>query len=182
MDVDQLLADDDVDVVAICSSHQFHAEQVVAVARAGKRGVLCETPLATTVEEAERITVVSAESGIPVVVGAMHAYDPAVAASFQALDAQGADTQLLHVRTFLPANNAMVDLATDPLLPRPPTRRPESDALEAEVAMLRGGSGGSPLTTCRSSGPCCQGFQEVTSAAAVHPFGYSPTGCWTLGR
>jgi myo-inositol 2-dehydrogenase/D-chiro-inositol 1-dehydrogenase len=171
-DVDQLLADDDVDVVAVCSPHQFHADQVAAAARAGKRGVLCEKPLGTTVDEARRIAAVSAETGIPVVVGAMHAYDPAVVASFQALNVQAADTQLVHVRTYLPANGAMVDLATDPLPSPSPTRAAEPDALEAEVAMLRGGILGlatHDLPLVRSILP---EITEVTSATTVRPFGY----------
>ena len=59
-DVQVLLDDPDVDVVAICSPHQFHADQVEAAARAGKRAILCEKPLATSVEEAQRIADVSA--------------------------------------------------------------------------------------------------------------------------
>jgi myo-inositol 2-dehydrogenase/D-chiro-inositol 1-dehydrogenase len=78
--MEQLLDDPTVDVVAICSPHQFHADQVAAAADAGKRGILCEKPLATTVEQAQRIADLSKSSGIPVVVGAMHAYDPAWAA------------------------------------------------------------------------------------------------------
>jgi predicted dehydrogenase len=80
-DVQVLLDDPAVDVVAVCSPHQFHADQVEAAAKAGKRAVLCEKPLATSVEQAQRIADVSASSGMPVVVGAMHAYDPPVVAA-----------------------------------------------------------------------------------------------------
>jgi Oxidoreductase family, NAD-binding Rossmann fold len=45
----------EVGVVAICSPGQFHAAQVEAATAAGKRGILCEKPLATTVEEAQLI-------------------------------------------------------------------------------------------------------------------------------
>ena len=44
--VPTLLEDPDVDVVAICSPGQFHAEQVEAATAAGKRAILCEKPLA----------------------------------------------------------------------------------------------------------------------------------------
>src|SRR4051794_35275102 len=47
-DYDQLLADPRVDVVAVCSPHQFHAAQVIAACRAGKKAVLCEKPFATS--------------------------------------------------------------------------------------------------------------------------------------
>ena len=53
--VQTLLEDPEVDVVAICSPGQFHAEQVEAATAAGKRAILCEKPLATTVEETQLI-------------------------------------------------------------------------------------------------------------------------------
>ena len=63
-DVDAVMADGSVDVVAICSPHEFHADQIAAAAYAGKRGILCEKPLATTAEEAQRVAEVSRSSGI----------------------------------------------------------------------------------------------------------------------
>ncbi|CAM5634051.1 Inositol 2-dehydrogenase/D-chiro-inositol 3-dehydrogenase [Streptomyces tendae] len=73
---DALIADPDVDVVAVCSPHRFHAEQVIAACEAGKRAVLCEKPLAVSLAEAERIGEASRRTGVPVVVGAMHLFDP----------------------------------------------------------------------------------------------------------
>jgi len=67
--VDDLLQDATVEVVAVCSPHQFHAEQVIAACRAGKRAVLCEKPFATTTDEASRIAQVSVETGVPIIVG-----------------------------------------------------------------------------------------------------------------
>src|SRR5829696_5750386 len=64
--MEELLGDKDVEVVAICSPHRFHAEQVIAACRAGVRGVLCEKPFATTAEEATQIAQVSAETGVPI--------------------------------------------------------------------------------------------------------------------
>lgn len=46
--VQAVLDNPSVDVVAVCSPHQFHAEQVAAICAAGKRGILCEKPLATS--------------------------------------------------------------------------------------------------------------------------------------
>lgn len=74
--LDTLLDDPAVDVVAICSPHAFHAAQVIATCRAGKKAVLCEKPFAMSAEEAEEIAAVSAETGVPIVVGAMHTFDP----------------------------------------------------------------------------------------------------------
>ena len=74
--IEQLLDDPAVDVVAVCSPHQFHAAQVITACRAGVKGVLCEKPFATSGEEASEIAAVSAETGVPILVGAMHAFDP----------------------------------------------------------------------------------------------------------
>jgi homoserine dehydrogenase len=47
-DIEAILNDEAVDVVAICSPPEFHAEQANAACRAGKRVVFCEKPLVTT--------------------------------------------------------------------------------------------------------------------------------------
>src|SRR5690348_14645928 len=44
--IEELLGDPLVDVVAVCGPHQFHAAQVIAACRAGKKAVLCEKPFA----------------------------------------------------------------------------------------------------------------------------------------
>lgn len=49
-----LLADDDIDVVYVCSPNDLHREHVIAALRSG-RHVLCEKPLASTLAEAEAI-------------------------------------------------------------------------------------------------------------------------------
>ena len=91
--VDELLADRAVDVVAICSPPAFHAEQVLAAIAAGVQGILCEKPFAVTLAEAEALAAAARAARIPLVVGAMHAYDPAWAA---AMDAWGALTETAH--------------------------------------------------------------------------------------
>ncbi|WP_394552801.1 Gfo/Idh/MocA family protein [Agromyces sp. MMS24-JH15] len=74
---DELLADPDTEVVVIASPDRFHAEQVERACAAGKRAVLCEKPLALSHAEADRIGEAAAATGVPVLVGAMHTYDPA---------------------------------------------------------------------------------------------------------
>jgi len=51
-DLDAVLARDDIDAVVICSENVQHARLTIAAAEAGKH-VLCEKPLATTVEDAQ---------------------------------------------------------------------------------------------------------------------------------
>ncbi|WP_350225141.1 Gfo/Idh/MocA family oxidoreductase [Arthrobacter sp. efr-133-R2A-120] len=50
--LDELLSDDSIDAVYISSRNQHHCRQTIAAARAGKH-VLCEKPVATTLDEAQ---------------------------------------------------------------------------------------------------------------------------------
>jgi predicted dehydrogenase len=51
----QLIERDDIDLIDICTPGDTHAEIAIAALEAGKH-VLCEKPLANSVEEAERMT------------------------------------------------------------------------------------------------------------------------------
>ncbi|MEU6720496.1 MFS transporter [Nonomuraea sp. NPDC046802] len=80
--VEELLADPAVEIVAVCSPHAFHAEQAEAACLAGKKAVLVEKPPATTLDDARRIAKASKDTGGPIVVGAVHTYDPAFKLTF----------------------------------------------------------------------------------------------------
>jgi predicted dehydrogenase len=58
-----MLAEPDLDVVAVCSYHRLHKEQVVAAARAGKH-VICEKPLALTLGDLREVQRVVHDAGI----------------------------------------------------------------------------------------------------------------------
>ena len=57
-----LLADPAIDAVSVCSSNVSHAEIAVAALEAGKH-VLCEKPMATTLEDCERMVAAAKKSG-----------------------------------------------------------------------------------------------------------------------
>ena len=59
----ELLARDQVDAVSICLPHSRHAEVAVAAAEAGLH-VLVEKPLATTLEEADRMIAAAQQHGV----------------------------------------------------------------------------------------------------------------------
>lgn len=66
-DLDELLADDSVDVVHVTSPNHAHYSQVLAILRAGKH-VICEKPLAmTSVESAEMVKVARASGKVAAV-------------------------------------------------------------------------------------------------------------------
>ncbi len=60
---DNMLKDDSIDVVHICTPNFLHFPQAKACLLAGKH-VVCEKPLAITIEEAEELVELSAEKGL----------------------------------------------------------------------------------------------------------------------
>ena len=60
---DEMLDDDRVDVVHICSPNELHHAQVMAALRAGKH-VVCEKPLALTAAQARELCSAAAELGL----------------------------------------------------------------------------------------------------------------------
>jgi hypothetical protein len=112
-DLDALLSDSSVDVVAICSPNRFHAAQVLASCAAGKRAVLCEKPLVTTHADAQLVDAASASSGVPILVGTMHAYDLAVSASRQVWENLPQTWYLIRSVIYIPPDSEFAGLSTD---------------------------------------------------------------------
>ncbi|NEB05376.1 Gfo/Idh/MocA family oxidoreductase [Streptomyces sp. SID13726] len=94
-----LIERDDVDLVDICTPGDSHAEIAVAALAAGKH-VLCEKPLANTVEEAERMALAAEEAhqrGQLAMVGFNYRRVPATALA-RRMVAEGRLGKLRHVR------------------------------------------------------------------------------------
>lgn len=171
--MEELLADPAVDVVAICSPHQFHAAQVIAACRAGKKAVLCEKPFAMNGEEAAAISAVSAETGVPIIVGAMHTFDPGWLAAEEAWGDLPGQVHTVRSSIVLPPNPRFEDFATE-IVGR--TQVPARDSTDPEVikAMLTGGVMGlaiHDLPLVRRFTPDLADV-EVLHAEIVRPFGY----------
>jgi predicted dehydrogenase len=95
----RLLSRSDIDLVDVCTPGDTHAEIAVAALQAGKH-VLCEKPLANSVEEAEtmvRAAERAGERGIRSMVGFTYRRVPAIAYARQ-LVAEGRLGRILHVR------------------------------------------------------------------------------------
>lgn len=69
-DVEELMADSNVDAVYIATPNHLHKSQCIAAARAGKH-ILCEKPLALTLEETRDISAAVAEAGVKLGMGYM---------------------------------------------------------------------------------------------------------------
>src|SRR6476661_7411898 len=94
-----LVARDDVDLVDICTPGDTHADIAIAALEAGKH-VLCEKPLANSVEEAERMTLAAetaAKNGVLSMCGFSYRRTPALALARRFVD-QGRLGEIRHVR------------------------------------------------------------------------------------
>ena len=64
----ELLNDEEINAVSICTPNVFHAPMSIAALQAGKH-VLCEKPMATTIEDAERMNKATNLSGKILMIG-----------------------------------------------------------------------------------------------------------------
>jgi len=173
-DMSAVLDDADVDVVVVCSPHHIHAEQVIAACRAGKKAVLCEKPFATTTEQAEAIAAVSAETGVPILVGAMHTFDPGWLAAKAHWGELPERARFIRSSIVLPPNPRYEDFATE-VITRPSFPPPDYGNPDVVAGMVRGGVLGlaiHDLPLVRAFLPHYDDI-DLLSAEVERPGGYS---------
>jgi predicted dehydrogenase len=73
----ELIESDEVDVVHICTPNHLHAELAEQALAAGKH-VICEKPLATTVQDAQRLVDLAAKTDVVTAVPFVYRYYPTV--------------------------------------------------------------------------------------------------------
>lgn len=76
-DFEALCRDTSVEAVYIASPHRFHAAQAIEAMEQGKH-VLVEKPLALTLEECDAVVKAAARTGMQLIVGHTHAFDPSI--------------------------------------------------------------------------------------------------------
>jgi predicted dehydrogenase len=106
----ELVARDDIDVIDVCTPGDSHAEITIAALRAGKH-VLCEKPLANTVEEAQAMVAAHETSGVKAMCGFNYRRVPA-AALMRRMVADGRIGTIRHVRA-----TYLQDWIADPKFP-----------------------------------------------------------------
>lgn len=172
--IDDLLADPAVEVVAICTPPFLHADQVIAAMEAGKKAVFCEKPLATTMEEAERIAEAAARTQVPLLVGTMHAYDPGWLAVLPIVEELSRTAHTVRSSIVLPFNDRFEDAATE-VLRRPAQEMPGEMDEETRAAVMSM----AVLALAVHDLPLVRRFlpdserTEVESAHLLSPFGYA---------
>ena len=171
---DELLADPAVEVVAICTPPFLHAEQVIQAMEAGKKAVFCEKPLATSLDEAHRIAEAADRTGVPLIVGAMHTFDPAWLAVLPVVEELATTAHTVRSSIVLPFNDRYEDLATE-IIERPAP--PNAGELDAEaranlMSMAVLGLAVHDLPLVRRFMPSGEEV-SVRAADLLSPFGYA---------
>jgi phthalate 4,5-cis-dihydrodiol dehydrogenase len=73
----ELVSDSGITAVHICSPNQVHHDQSKAALEAGKH-VMCEKPLALTLKDCDAVVAAAERTGMRLIVGHTHAFDPNV--------------------------------------------------------------------------------------------------------
>ena len=72
----EMLANEELDIISICTWPPLHCEMTVAAAESGIQGILCEKPMALNLGEADRMLEACEEAGTKLVIGHQHRFDP----------------------------------------------------------------------------------------------------------
>lgn len=72
-DYRDMLANESLDVVSVCTPNKFHAEAAIAALKAGCH-VLCEKPMAVTLKEADRMIAAASDARKKLMVGFTHRF------------------------------------------------------------------------------------------------------------
>ena len=92
--IEELVARKDIDAVLIASPSRFHLANVQAAAAAGKH-ILCEKPLALTIDGADDAIAAVRKANVLLQVGFMRRYDPAYAAAYKRIEAGEIGTPII---------------------------------------------------------------------------------------
>ncbi|KAF1055350.1 MAG: 1,5-anhydro-D-fructose reductase [Stenotrophomonas maltophilia] len=76
-DIDEVVADPQVQVVHICTPNHLHRAMAQAALQGGKH-VVCEKPLATTLDDAQALAALAASTGLVATVPFLYRYHPVV--------------------------------------------------------------------------------------------------------
>ncbi|MFE1665126.1 Gfo/Idh/MocA family protein [Microbacterium sp. P02] len=171
----ELLADPEVEVVALCSPPAGHAEIIRAAVAAGKRAILCEKPIATTRPDADAVIEACRAAGTTLVVGTNHLYDAAWGRAKHYLTAMGGRVRTVSVTVSLPPNGRYHELVTDAATTgaaRPPGPGPDFGNPEVAASVVRQLLTGLAIHDIPLLRDVAPRFDRVEFARAIPPIGY----------
>lgn len=168
-----LLADRDVEVVAVCSPPSEHGRQIMAAVAAGKRAIFCEKPLATSRAEADQVVAACRAAGTILVVGTNHLFDASWGRARHHLVALEGRVQAVSVTLALPPNDRYHRLVAEggPFLPAR-RERPDLGDPAAAAAVLRQLLTGLAIHDLPALRDLAPTLEEVVYARLVPPIGY----------
>jgi UDP-N-acetyl-2-amino-2-deoxyglucuronate dehydrogenase len=115
LDYRDMLERERLDLVAVCTQAPQHAPIVIAAAHRGVRGVLCEKPIALTLEEADAMLAACAQSGTRLAINHQTRMIPSTAVA-ERLIRDGAIGELRVARMLdkggRPAGNSLMEMVT----------------------------------------------------------------------
>ena len=71
----EMLANEELDIISICTWPPLHCEMTVAAAESGVQAILCEKPMALNLGEADRMLKACEGAGTKLVIGHQHRFD-----------------------------------------------------------------------------------------------------------
>lgn len=170
---EQLLADPDVDVVAVCSPPDAHAAQILAAVAAGKRAIFCEKPVATNVDDAVAAVDACRAAGVVLVVGTNHYYDPAWGRARHHLSASGGPVVSISVTLALPPNGRYHDVVTEISAPFAARTAPDLSRPEVAAGVVRALLTGLAIHDLPLVRDLAPRFERVCFARALAPIGFA---------
>jgi predicted dehydrogenase len=75
-DFREMLAQESIDLLSIATPDHLHADAFVAACDAGVKGIFCEKPVATTLEDVDRMIAAAKRSGTKAIVNHTRRFDP----------------------------------------------------------------------------------------------------------
>ncbi len=84
-DICDLLKDEEIELVDICTPDQFHCEHTILSARAGKH-ILCEKPMAISLEQADKMIEAIRSSGVKFMTGHQRRFSNRLSGMKEAID------------------------------------------------------------------------------------------------
>jgi len=95
-DYNEMLKDDTIDLVSVCVPNFLHHDVVIAAAKAGKH-VMCEKPLATSVDDAKEMVDICKKEGVKLFYGEDWCFAPALLRVTEIVN-EGAIGEVLYVK------------------------------------------------------------------------------------
>lgn len=150
LDYRDLAARDDVDVVFVINSTEYHAECAIAAIQAGKH-VLIEKPICLTLDEADTIIRARDAAGVQVMVGYMRRFAPAFLEAVEHVRSLE-EIRYVRVRDIIGHNRLFIDQSSAVLYPDDIPDDLKRDRQDRNRRMTREAIGDVPLALARAYG------------------------------